>query len=278
MHDSFHKPQPQAPFDWRARLDVHAACKLFPPLPEAELRELAEDIKANGLRAPIVAWEPEGLSDGPVLIDGRNRLDALALLGLLYETGDHHVGLKTWNGTKWSELSGDRIHFQHFHGDDPLALALSLNVHRRHLTAEQKRELIAKVLKARPEASNVTVAKQVKADDKTVAKVRSELEATSEIPRLEKTVGADGKRRARPLKGRAKPKAAIKGKTKAASQGKLRVRHVDIIAAWNDAPLEERTKAIDSIGLKPLLAALPQTWVPLIEEWVTARLKKETAR
>src|SRR5262249_49809216 len=63
------------------------------------------------------------------------------------------------------------------------------------LTAEQKRELIAKLLKAKPEASNATVAKQTKADDKTVAKVRRKLESTSEIPKLEKTVGADGKER-----------------------------------------------------------------------------------
>ena len=79
---------------------------------------------------------------------------------------------------------------------------LSLNVHRRHLTAEQRRELIAKVLKAKPEASNRLIAKQVKADDKTVASVRSVLESTAEIPQLKKTKGKDGK--ARPVKGKKK--------------------------------------------------------------------------
>ena len=43
-------------------------------------------------------------------------------------------------------------------------------MHRRHLTAEQKREMIAKVLKAQPEKSNRTIAKQTKVDDKTVAR------------------------------------------------------------------------------------------------------------
>ena len=43
--------------------------------------------------------------------------------------------------------------------------------------------------------SNATVAKQTTADDKTVAKVRRKLEATSEIPRLEKTTGRDGRSR-----------------------------------------------------------------------------------
>ena len=64
-----------------------------------------------------------------------------------------------------------------------------------HLTSAQKRDLISKVLKARPEVSNATVAKQTMADDKTVAKVRRKLEATSEIPRLEKTTGRDGRSR-----------------------------------------------------------------------------------
>jgi hypothetical protein len=51
------------------------------------------------------------------------------------------------------------------------------------------------VLKAKPKASNRKIAKQVKADDKTVATVRRELEATAEIPQLAKTTGADGKER-----------------------------------------------------------------------------------
>ena len=61
---------------------------------------------------------------------------------------------------------------------------------------------------ARPEVSKATVAKQTKADDKTVAKVRRKLEATSEIPRLEKTTGRNG--RSRP--------ATTKGKSRAPSQ------------------------------------------------------------
>jgi hypothetical protein len=63
-------------------------------------------------------------------------------------------------------------------------------------------------------------------------------------------------------------RSAAKGKTNAASDSKSRVSHIDIIAAWNDAPPEERTKAIDGIGLKPLLTALPQPWIPLIEKWL----------
>ena len=43
---------------------------------------------------------------------------------------------------------------------DPYEYVLSANLHRRHLTAEQKREIIAKLLKAQPEKSNRTIASQ----------------------------------------------------------------------------------------------------------------------
>ena len=190
-------------FDWRAHLPVHPAADIFPLLAEAELRELAADIEAHGLRAPPVAWSPVGHEHGPVLLDGRNRLDALALLGLLYAT-DGLLYLRTWTGTKWAELSGCLLHYEDVHGVDPYALVLSYNIHRRHLTGEQKRELIAKLLKAKPEASNVAVAKQVRAGDKTVASVRRELEANSEIPNKPARVEASG-RKARGRKPGSKP-------------------------------------------------------------------------
>ena len=55
---------------------------------------------------------------------------------------------------------------------------LSANLRRRHLTAEQRRELIGKVLHATPDKSNRQIAETVKVDHKTVAAVRSEKEAT----------------------------------------------------------------------------------------------------
>ena len=83
---------------------------------------------------------------------------------------------------------------------DPYAFVLSANVHRRHLTAEQRRDLIAKVLKADPAKSNRQIAKQVKADDKTVANVRHDLEARAEIPHVE--IRTDTKGRRQPVKPR----------------------------------------------------------------------------
>jgi hypothetical protein len=54
-------------------------------------------------------------------------------------------------------------------------------------------------------------------------------------------------------------------------QSKSRIKHVDIIAAWNKASPEERTKAIDGIGLNPLLAALPPDWMPELAKWLANR-------
>jgi hypothetical protein len=193
MSQYLKNPPQGKPFDWCAHQDVHPAAELFPSLPETELRDLAEDIRKNGLHAPIVVWSPKEQGSNPVLLDGRNRLDALAQLGLLHAINGH-LHLRTWTGTKWAELSGGRMQFQHFHGDDPYALVLSLNIHRRHLTAKQRRDLIAKVLKAKPEASNLSVARQVKADDKTVAKVRHELEANSGIPNNTDRVERNGRK------------------------------------------------------------------------------------
>src|SRR5262245_9759394 len=112
---------------WRAVFKVHPAADLFPMMPEAELKELAADIKAHGLHSRFAYIEGE---HGPVLLDGRNRLDALALLG---ET------IHPYNGVIFDKLEGHV---------DPYAYVISADIHRRHLTAEQKRVLIAKLLKA----------------------------------------------------------------------------------------------------------------------------------
>jgi hypothetical protein len=77
------------------------------------------------------------------------------------------------------------------------------NIHRRHLTPEKRREIIATLLKADPTQSNRSIGSSARVDDKTVGAVRSELEATAEIPQLEETTGKDGKKRKRNSKGNA---------------------------------------------------------------------------
>jgi hypothetical protein len=88
------------------RPPLHPACKLFPALGQDELRELADDIAANGLRNPIVMYQGK-------LLDGRNRWDAC-------------------------ELAGVEPRFTEFQGDDPIGWVVSQNLIRRHLTASQR--------------------------------------------------------------------------------------------------------------------------------------------
>jgi ParB-like chromosome segregation protein Spo0J len=77
--------------NWRYDLSVHPAADLFPLMSEAELRELGEDIKKNGLQSPIIVMSrPDIDDDGEeieqwYLLDGRNRLDAMALVGIKFE-------------------------------------------------------------------------------------------------------------------------------------------------------------------------------------------------
>jgi hypothetical protein len=173
-----YQANPIKPLDWRDHLDVHPAADLFPLMSEtdpAALKELAEDIKKNGQREPASYIKD---SDGNrVLLDGRNRLDALEMLGRKIDIND------------------SSMFEQRSLGINAQAFIISKNIHRRHLNAEDKRNLIAKLLKAKPENSNRQIANQVKVDHKTVATVRKEKEATGEIPQLKKTVGADGKKR-----------------------------------------------------------------------------------
>src|SRR5262245_901261 len=132
---------------WRDSLPIHPAAELFPLMPPDELSLLGEDIMKNGLRSPIVLWRADDKSRA-ALLDGRNRLDAIEMApGTPLEVRDVVV------------LDGSV---------DPYSYVVSANVHRRHLTAEQKRELIAKLLKAQPDRSDRQIAATVKADHKTV--------------------------------------------------------------------------------------------------------------
>ena len=93
---------------------THPAAEMFPLLGDDELRELADDIAAHGLREPIVV-------QGGTLIDGRNRLRACVMAGVEPTT------VELPNGT------------------DPVGYIVSANIHRRHLTTSQRAMLAARL-------------------------------------------------------------------------------------------------------------------------------------
>jgi len=107
---------------------VHPAAAIFPMLPEAELKEMAKSITAFGLREKIGVIEaPEG---DWLVLDGRNRLEALRLVGVKED-----VIVKEF--TTIIDLDDYRC--------TPEEYVLMANIERRNLTPTQRRELAGKL-------------------------------------------------------------------------------------------------------------------------------------
>jgi transposase-like protein len=174
--------------DWEA-LPVHPAAEKLPLMSDSELDELAQDIATNGLQQPIVLWrdnqeEPNG-AEGPFplyLLDGRNRLAALKRLGITdpYRAktgqGGYEEKVRILKATSDGLLIGagrrGKTTVAWKTDTNPITLVLSMNVRRRHLTSEQKREAIAAYIDADPKASNRKVARDLGVSDPLVGEVR----------------------------------------------------------------------------------------------------------
>jgi len=88
--------------------EFHPVANMFPLMNDAELEELTRDIKENGLRNPILTFDDK-------IIDGRNRQAACQKAGV------------TIRREKWEPKGRSLVKF-----------VTSLNLHRRHLTTEQR--------------------------------------------------------------------------------------------------------------------------------------------
>ena len=94
-------------------LKDHPVAELFPLMTEDQIKELAENIKSNGLKNSIV------LLDNKIL-DGRNRYRACQLVDVDPKTTEYK-------------------------GKDPLSDVISWNLHRRHLNESQRAVVAAKL-------------------------------------------------------------------------------------------------------------------------------------
>jgi len=94
-------------------LEHHPIANIWPMMGEEQYQELKSDIEQNGCINKI--WLYEGK-----ILDGRNRYKACQEL-------NQHVS------------------FLEYKGDEPIQFAISLNMHRRHLTSAQKAALAVKI-------------------------------------------------------------------------------------------------------------------------------------
>jgi hypothetical protein len=140
----------------------------LPPLPYEQFMALKDNIAVNGVLVPILV---DG--DGPrrKIIDGSYRRAIADELG--YDCPEIvHTGLTE---------------------EEKRTLARALNLARRQLSQEQKRQLIADQLRESPGRSNRWVGKQLGIHHATVASVRAEMENTGQIIQCAKRLGEDGR-------------------------------------------------------------------------------------
>jgi hypothetical protein len=206
-------------------LKFHPAADLFPLMEGTEFDKLVADIKANGLREKIDLYEGK-------IVDGRNRYRALLRLDINRSADDKQFFRKAL----YAHSAGGEIAAHEQSNDDKVrAYIISRNIHRRHLTAEQRRDLIAKLVQAQPEKSDRAIGKMAKADGKTVAAVRAEQEERAEIPHVEKRIDT---------KGRKQPAAKKPPKVQPGTSPKRDIvkEAFDLVLRMND---EQRAKFFD---------------------------------
>jgi hypothetical protein len=153
----------------------HPLAARYPLLEGADYEALKADIQANGLKYGIWLYERK-------ILDGRNRYRACRELGIELATREYE-------------------------GDDPAGFIDSLNLHRRHLTAEFRRqrvsELRAKGMGTREIAekvgvSQMTVVRDLAAGESGVSPdpepAADEPAAEQPPPQPAKVTGRDGKK------------------------------------------------------------------------------------
>jgi hypothetical protein len=150
-------------------LEFHPIANAFRLMEGEEFDALVADIKANGLKHGICLYEGK-------ILDGRNRYRALQKLGI---DPTEHLRYPPKDITD----------------AEARAYVISQNVHRRHLTADQKRDAIAALIKAQPEKSDRALAGELKVGKDTVRRARKKAEATGAVAPVEKRTGKDGKAR-----------------------------------------------------------------------------------
>jgi hypothetical protein len=138
------------------------AYQVMPPLSSEEYEALRTDIAARGVLVPVVRDQHGNL------LDGHHRQQIAAELGIDCPVEVRHVA----------------------DGDQARDVAFALNLARRHLSREQRRDLIRREIGLRPDDSDRGIARRLSCDHKTVGSVRREL--SGEIPQQQLTTAQSG--------------------------------------------------------------------------------------
>jgi hypothetical protein len=132
-------------------LKPHHLAELLPAMSDDEFKSLKEDIRANGLRVPIVTYQG-------AILDGRHRYNAA-------------MEAKTLLTDK------DFVEFKPAVGDTPLKFVIGQNVNRRHLNESQRAVIAANIANIK-KGENQYSAKDGSIDLPTAAKMLNVSEPT----------------------------------------------------------------------------------------------------
>ena len=140
--------------------------QVMPDMAQDEYDALKEDIAERGVMVSIEFDE-----DGNVL-DGHHRLKICAELGIEDYPKIVRTGMS--ESEKWTH-------------------ARKLNMARRHLTREQRREMIQAQIKDTPELSDRQIAKMLGVSHSTVGIMRRNLIESGQVDESTTSMGSDGK-------------------------------------------------------------------------------------
>lgn len=193
-------------------MKVHPVAELFPMLTDAELHELSDSIKKEGLINPCI-------KQGDILIDGRNRLAAC-------------------------KIAKVEPRFEEYKGESPVSFIMGANLARRHLDKSQK---IALALEIEPHFAEEARKRQIATLKKGVSAVVENVpqrEKARSRDQAAAAVGISGK-----LVSAAKAiREADPARFEKVKQGKLSVAKAkkEIKAEHDKRSLEEAQKHVDS--------------------------------
>src|SRR5262249_11728906 len=154
---SFELKAPSAP-----KLDIppnyeyefHPFANLFPMIKGDELEQLKRDIAKNGIHQPIVLFAGK-------ILDGRNRY-----------TAGKAVGHK-FTPENFKAFTGNEVQAK--------AFVISTNIHRRHLSNQDKQDFVRKLIEENPMASARQIARMAGVNHKTVAAVREKMKPVEQV-------------------------------------------------------------------------------------------------